>query len=227
MRTNRRKAALALLLMGGAAALAEVARPSIKLADTLPPLDLEGAFPAAFGDWLVDPSQPVILPAPDVQAKLNAIYNKVLSRTYVNRRTGARIMLSVAYGGDQSDGMNVHLPEVCYPAQGFAVRSRRLDRLQAGTREIPVVRLVTRLGPRTEPVTYWITVGNAVVPTRTDQKLAQIRYGLEGVIPDGMLVRVSSIDSDERRAFETHGIFVTALVLALPEPVSPRIVGAG
>ena len=32
---------------------------------------------------------PVVLPAPDVQANLNKVYNQVLARTYVNRRATA------------------------------------------------------------------------------------------------------------------------------------------
>ena len=118
MNGSRRKAIVVLAGMGAAAALAKVGVPTKKIADTWE-TDLEKMFPTQFGDWQVDRSMPVILPAPDVQAKLDAIYNQVLARTYVNVRTGERVMLSVAYGGDQSDGMSVHLPEVCYPAQGF------------------------------------------------------------------------------------------------------------
>ena len=224
MNASRRKAVVVLLAMSGAAALAKVGVPTKKIADTWE-TDLEKMFPTQFGDWQVDRNMPVILPAPDVQAKLDAIYNQVLARTYVNARTGDRVMLSVAYGGDQSDGMSVHLPEVCYPAQGFAVRSRRLGSLTVGDHAIPVVRLVTRLGSRNEPVTYWITVGDNVVPTRTQQKLAQIRYGLKGLVPDGMLVRVSSIDIDDAHAFQLQDGFIAALTASLPADAAARIVG--
>ena len=109
MNPARRKAIVLALGMGAAAALAHVGVPRHKIADQWE-TDLETMFPAAFGDWEVDRSLPVILPAPDVQAKLDAIYNQVLARTYVNRKTGQRVMLSVAYGGDQSDGCDAHLP---------------------------------------------------------------------------------------------------------------------
>jgi EpsI family protein len=226
MNRARRKAIVVLLGMGAAAALAKVGVPTKKIADTWE-TDLEKMFPTQFGDWQVDRNIPVILPAPDVQAKLSAIYNQVLARTYVNMRTGDRVMLSVAYGGDQSDGMSVHLPEVCYPAQGFDVRSRSLNTLELLSRTIPVVQLVTRLDRRIEPVTYWITVGDAVIPTRTQQKLAQIRYGLRGLIPDGMLVRVSSIDPDATRAFSVHREFVATMAASLPATAAPRIFGRG
>ena len=104
---------VAMLMLAGSAA-AVVARPTKALADQIGIPNLETMLPKKFGDWRVDTSLPTILPSPDVQAQLNKIYNQVLSRTYVNNK-GERIMLSVAYGGDQSDGTSAHRPEVCYP----------------------------------------------------------------------------------------------------------------
>lgn len=224
MNRARRKAFVVLLGMGAAAALAKAGVPNKKIADTWP-TDLEKMFPAQFGDWQVDRSIPVILPAPDVQAKLNAIYNQVLARTYVNRMNGDRVMLSVAYGGDQSDGMSVHLPEVCYPAQGFVIRSQRAEVLRLAGRSVPVQRLVTRLGARVEPVTYWLTIGEMVAASRTQHKLSQIRYGLRGLIPDGMLVRVSTIDPDPARAVAVHDAFLSTLISAMSTEYLNRVVG--
>ena len=51
---------------------------------------------------------PLVLPAPDVQSQINAIYNQVLTRTYVSD-SGQRVMLLIAYGGDQYDGTSAHL----------------------------------------------------------------------------------------------------------------------
>lgn len=224
MNATRRKAIVVLAGMGAAAALAKVGVPTKKIADTWD-TDLEKMFPAQFGDWQVDRNLPVILPAPDVQAKLDAIYNQVLARTYVNVRTGERVMLSVAYGGDQSDGMSVHLPEVCYPAQGFELRAARRSVLELQGRRIPVKQLSTRLGGRVEPVTYWLTLGESVAATRTERKLQQIRYGLRGLIPDGMLVRVSSIGADTSAGFALQQRFLSAMTSALPEGIKPRILG--
>lgn len=225
MNASRRKAFVALAAMGAAAALAKAGVPTRKIADTWE-TDLEKMFPVQFGDWQVDRSMPVVLPAPDVQAKLDAIYNQVLARTYVNVRTADRVMLSVAYGGDQSDGMSVHLPEVCYPAQGFEVVRKRSDFLQLAGRRIPVQRIQTRLGARHEPVTYWLTLGETVAAGRTERKLAQMRYGLRGLIPDGMLIRVSTIDRDPVRAFEVQDTFLAAMVAAVPSALVSRVIGA-
>mgnify|MGYP006871988586 CR=1 FL=1 len=40
---------------------------------------------------------PVVLPAPDVQAALDRIYNQTVARTYVSAKGGS-VMLSLAYG---------------------------------------------------------------------------------------------------------------------------------
>jgi EpsI family protein len=183
-------------------------------------------FPSEFGEWQIDNSTAVVLPAPDVQAKLDAIYNQVLARTYVSRVDGQRIMLSVAYGGDQSDGMNAHLPEVCYPAQGFQLMGARSVVLELDGHEVPARRLQTQLGSRVEPVTYWLTLGESVAASRTQRKLQQIRYGLRGFIPDGMLVRVSSINRDVPAGFAAQDRFLKALAQAIPVAYRSRILGA-
>lgn len=221
----RLKALLVAALMLASAVVAHLARPAIKIADERAKVDLQTLFPVTFGDWRVDDSMPVVLPSPELQAKLDAIYNQVLSRTYVNNR-GERIMLSVAYGGDQSDGTSAHRPEVCYPAQGFQVVTNEAGQLDVDGRQIPVRRVVTRLGARVEPITYWIIVGDEVVISGTEQKLAQLRYGVRGLIPDGMLVRVSSIGSDAEAAYLLQSTFVKDLVHAMDRERRARVVGA-
>ena len=225
MTGSRWKALLICLLMAATAAMAHYARPTVKIADSGPRVDLETLFPREFGDWRIDDRTPVILPSPDLQAKLDAIYNQVLSRTYVNSQ-GERIMLSVAYGGDQSDGTSAHRPEVCYPAQGFQVLGNEIAAIDIDGRSMPVRRLQSRLGPRYEPITYWIVVGDRVVTSGTQQKLAQLRYGVRGQIPDGMLVRVSSIGTDPNAAHALQARFVSEMVKSIDSERRLRIVGA-
>ena len=215
---------VALLMLVGSVA-GSWGRPTLHLADQIGQPRLESLFPSTFGQWQIATGQPLILPSPDVQAQLDAIYNQVLARTYVNAH-GQTIMLTVAYGGDQSDGTSAHRPEVCYPVQGFAITSNLAGSLRVGPREIPVRRLMARRGPRNEPVTYWVAVGNEVVISGIGQKLAQMRYGLRGVIADGMLVRVSSIDDDMDRAQALQAEFLQALAQALDTKSLDRVFGA-
>ncbi len=212
------------VLMLASAAAAMLARPTRHLADEIGKPDLEQLFPRQFGDWRIDTNMPVVLPSPDVQAQLDKIYNQVLARTYVNSK-GERIMLSVAYGGDQSDGTSAHRPEVCYPAQGFAIVSNQTATLSIDGQTVPVRRLVSRLGAREEPITYWIAVGGKAVTSGIEQKLAQMRYGLKGVIADGMLMRVSSIDHVPAHAFAVQDGFLADLAKVIDPRSRSRIFG--
>ena len=211
-----RTALITAALMFAASAAAVALRPTHKLADAGPKVDLEAMIPKQFGDWRIDTSIAPVLPAPDVQAKLDKIYNQVLARTYINGR-GQRVMLSIAYGGDQSDSMQVHLPEVCYAAQGFQINKSSLGQLATDHGALPVKRLVASMNSRVEPITYWITVGDKATLPGIGRKLNQIAYGLTGRVPDGMLVRVSSIDPDKDRAYQVQEDFIGKM-LATMEP---------
>ncbi|GMV47024.1 MAG: hypothetical protein AMXMBFR66_24220 [Pseudomonadota bacterium] len=221
----RRKAVAFLLLSLASAAGAVAWRPTQRLADTRPPIDLETLFPKSFGDWRVDERAPVQLVSPDQKALLDKIYNQTLARTYVNSQ-GERIMLSVAYGGDQSDATRAHRPEVCYPAQGFQILSSRDGQIDLGSSRLRVRQLVSRQGGRIEPITYWIMVGDRVTLSGTEQKLAQLSYSTRGVVPDGMLVRVSSIDADVQKAFGVQQGFAAGLLRAVTDDQRARVFGA-
>ena len=221
---SRRRAMMAAAVMFAGSAAGTLGRPSKHLADQVGVPDLSKLFPEHFRDWRADTTLPVIMPSPDVQALLDKIYNETLARTYVNA-DGERIMLSVAYGGDQSDGTSAHRPEVCYPAQGFAINSNRAATFRFRDYTFPVRRLTSALGTRHEPITYWVIVGRVVVTTGLAQKWAQMQYGLRGVIPDGMLIRVSSIDGDSSHAFHVQDGFISELLTHMTAADRVRVIG--
>ena len=211
---------LAALAMAGAA----VATPVIKPVPGYLPIDLERVLPTSFADWKLDPDTEPVAPTPDVQAKLDLIYNQIVSRTYVNA-AGERMMLTVAYGGDQSDALKAHRQEVCYAAQGFEIHGLEHGTTSAAGRTIPVTRMVAVLGERVEPVTYWFTMGDRVVLGRGERLRVQVASGLKGRIPDGMLVRVSSLSQDAPRAYAAQQAFLAALFTPMPEGQAARFVG--
>ena len=214
------------LLLGAGLALAM--KPNHKIANDASKINLETLVPKQFGEWRIDEKIVPVVADPQQQEALDKIYNQILARTYVNAK-GQRIMLSIAYGGDQGDSMQVHKPEVCYPAQGFQVfnTSQGTLPLDQSQETIPVKRLVASQGARTEPITYWTTVGDQVAVDGLKWKLAQLKYGLTGSIPDGLLFRVSSIDPDNQRAYLLHERFVNDLISALGVKERNRLVGAG
>ena len=217
----RLRASVAVVLMVAASLAAVFMRPTQLLKD--PNLDLNTLIPAKFGDWVIDPNIIPIKPTPDVQANLDSIYDQIVARTYVNSK-GERMMLSVAYGGDQSDALKAHRQEVCYTAQGFTIRSLSHGNLNYSGVEIPVTRMHAVMRQRSEPVTYWFTMGDNVVLGRVERMLVQVKYGLLGKIPDGMLVRVSSIDGNAKSAWVDQQAFVTAMATGMG-PDSSRLLG--
>jgi EpsI family protein len=219
------RALLVLLAMLLATGLSVAAKPRTRVADEGPKIDLEQIVPKAFGEWAVDERVVPVLPSPEQQALLSKLYNQTLARTYLNDK-GERIMLSIAYGGDQSDSMQVHRPEVCYAAQGFQILSEMRGLLQTQFGSIPVKRLVARQGGRIEPITYWVTVGDKPTYPGLRQKLVQLTYGLTGKIPDGMLIRVSSIDRRNTDAYELQVGFVRDLIASLDIDNRKRLIGA-
>lgn len=212
------------LCMFAAAGMALALKPSVKMADAGPKINLETMVPKSFGDWKIDETIVPLIANPEQEALINQIYNQTLTRTYVNSHN-ERIMLSIAYGGDQSDSMAVHKPEVCYPAQGFQIQQSKSDVFSTGRGGIPVKRLVATQGQRIEPITYWTTVGDTVAVSGTKWKLQQLKYGLTGKIPDGLLFRISSIQPDAEKAYHTQDAFTRDLLKAMSPSGIQRIIG--
>lgn len=214
-----RQSVIALLLLLAALAAWQLT-PRTFLADSRQ-VKLDGMVPARFGQWQLDPQQEVVALSPELAARLEKVYSQTLTRTYVNPQ-GDRVMLAVAYGRDQRDGSNsVHYPEICYPAQGFVVGPTQQTRWGG----LQVRQLVASMGPRVEPISYWLLVGEHAVAARESQKLVQIGYGLRGAIPDGLLFRVSSVDNDSSRAYAMQQAFVQELFRAMAPTARPALFG--
>lgn len=217
---------LGIALLGAAAALGAWAlTPTRPLATLRGELKLEQDIPKVFADWRAEPTLGVAVVNPQQEAMIKLLYSQTLVRSYVDRR-GQRIVLSIAYGTDQRDGMQMHYPEVCYPAQGYQVLSKRNVTLRLTERELKARRVETRRGEQyNEPLTYWTVVGDQVVYSGSEKKVVELGYGLRGMIPDGLLVRVSSIGADSEAAFALQQRFIDDLVGALDARTRPRLVG--
>jgi len=221
-----RRKALAFLgasVASGAAAIAMVPRETV--AQMTASVPLETLFPSAFGSWTVDPHVIPLEPGADVRKALAESYDQTLSRTYVNARDYG-IMLSVAYGGRRNQGLDIHRPEICYPSQGLALRrDTSTTMLALGQHELPLKRLVAGIGSRNEPISYWLVIGRSLASFGYGHRIALLKYGLTGHVPDGMLVRVSSIDDDVPHAFDEQDAFLRDLLAALTPDFRRRLLG--
>ncbi len=216
--------ALSFALLGGIG-LAYALTPNLKMSEVGPKVDLESMLPKQFGVWTTDETVAPLRTDPETAAMLDRLYNQILSRTYVDGR-GHHVMLLIAYGGDQSESMQVHKPEVCYPSLGFQLYKESKGSLDTGLGSIPVRRMVAVQGRRVEPVTYWMTIGDKIADGGGGMwKMEQIKYGLTGKIPDGLLFRLSSITPNEDAAYRVQETFTRDLIKALPEQDRARFIG--
>ena len=219
-----RRSALGLAAgMGLAAAAAQWAKPvPDPQASKAPRLD--ALLPVQVGDWRADPGAELLVKPPSRDGRVHGIYDQVLERTYVDPQ-GRRLMLLAAQGSEQSAGLQLHRPEVCYPSNGFKVQALERVVLRPQGHPLPGTRLHATLPGRSEPITYWMLLGGEPVADSTDFRLRQIRLGLRRRLAEGLLVRLSSIDTDAAAAYAQHVRFADVLAAALPAQARARLMG--
>jgi EpsI family protein len=189
-------------------------------------IDLAGMLPANFANWTWQPLDQTGVVNPQQDELSAKIYNQTLTRLYRNQIDGQQIMLVIAYGADQRDDLQVHYPEVCYPAQGFEVLSNNKLHLATRFGTLPVRRMETRLGQsRNEPVTYWAMLGDQVVLDGMQKKITEMRMAWAGKRTDGLLFRVSTIDPLAAHGFASQSRFITDLLDSVPAADRHRLSG--
>lgn len=187
-------------------------------------VDLEAMVPKSFGEWKMDTTVVPVLPSADLEANIASVYDAVLSRSYLNAK-GERMMLSLGYTAQQGGKAKPHWQEICYRAQGFSVSPVTGSRQQLAGRSVPVTRFVAQQRGRTEPVSYWLTLGDRVITDRLGRFLHLLRLSLDRRTTDGFLVRVSSLDRSPENAYAEQMKFMDALFSALPENDVVRLAG--
>jgi EpsI family protein len=209
---GRSLAVLAVMLLS--AAMAVWFKPTHLAADMAPKLKLDAIVPKEFAGWTVDPDQFPIPLDPETRATIDRIYDQVLERSYIDAR-GRIVMLSVVYV-THSEKYTAHRPEVCYPAHGFTVeRDSEAVRLKTPAGIIDATRLVARRGSRNEPITYWMILGGEQTRFGMPLRRLQVLSGFSGAIPDGLLVRISTIGADANSEFATQEQFASDLIASV------------
>ena len=221
MQANRTQIIVASFMILGAAILAKVLEPHELMARTSTSLNLQEVIPREFGTWKVIPELSPITPA-DPEGYVEAadysrVYSQEVGRGYTDGR-GHIIMLMVAYGPVQNYRLKAHRPETCYTAAGFRV-SRATDAeldYRAGAAPIKMARLVAERESRFEPISYWMRVGHDVATGVLDRQFVRLKYGLRGIIPDGALIRVSTIGMPKDASYQLQDQFIRDLLAAIP-----------
>lgn len=175
---------------------------------------LEDIIPRKIGDWVDRPSEAFILPR-DPDSLSAQLYNDTLARLYVSPK-GVPVMLVVAYGNLQNDQLQLHRPEVCYAAVGFQISASALSQLPlAHDVELPIRQLVASSDSRIEPICYWTRIGDALPTTGTQQRWVKLKQQMDGIIPDGVLVRMSTVGTPSPEVFAQLRRFGTAMVVSI------------
>lgn len=196
----------ALLGVGGAA----MARQPVPVATPVLKKALERLIPLKVGDWTYHDQSGIVLPPPD--ALSDSLYSGLVTRSYV-AASRSSIMLLVAYSNVQDGMLQVHRPEACYPANGYRLSPTRVQNVSNGVGGIIPSNVFSADGvSRTEQILYWTRVGGFFPTSWLDQRIAVVRANISGAIPDGVLVRVSTLAPDMTSAQADLTTFAEQLV---------------
>ena len=222
--TSRRDA-----LFGGACGLAllgaEILRPRRAL-NLLAHRNLDGLVPRGFGSWSSSPGGDFVLPQSG-NSLAARLYAEQLMRIYWSEDQGSAVMLLVAYGGSQTDSLQLHRPESCYPAVGLPIKYHELVSIAVTrTVNIPGVILTAQSGQRTEDIAYWTRVGEYLPRTASDQRRDRLLMSLNGYIGDGLIVRASVLRTDPLPKFALLTKFLADLVLATAPNARDALIGS-
>jgi EpsI family protein len=212
----------AVCVAGSAAALALTPRRRVSL---MRGQSLADITPAAFGAWTGRDVGDLV--APKVAGTLESrLYGESVQRIYSRDDGGSQIMVLLAHGDTQSNELQLHRPEVCYPAFGFQISSSQPDMLQLTPQAtLPARRLVAVAPDRRENIVYWTRLGEYLPLSEGEQRLDRVRTALQGVIADGLLARISLVEDDAFGAFRVLGEFARALIGAIRPPDRQAFLG--
>ena len=219
---DRRKLLLGLGLAGfSGLAQARLPVPNRPRIDTD---DLSRMIPERVGEFDFDTISGLILPPSD--ALSDRLYDNLVTRSY-KRADGTVVMLLLAYNNRQDGVLQIHRPEICYPAGGFVLTpTAPLAIALPDNRKLPVQAFAARGDNRNEVILYWTRVGTTFPRGWSDQRLAVARANLSGVVPDGILVRISTFARDVEAELPLLSKFMSDLYRRSPPKLRGLMFGS-
>lgn len=189
-RIDRRSLLIGATLVGGAALT--FYREPTKVAVAMPEKVFRGLIPRQVGNWQSRKSDELVVPQEDeFTAKL---YENL--ETFVYEGANVPIMmLLLAYNSVQQNDVQAHRPEVCYPAGGYPIIFSEELAIKYKSKVISGRYLIAERGPSSfEHIIYWIRIGDSFPASWARQRLDMALINASGIIPDGALFRVSTIN---------------------------------
>lgn len=197
--------------LAAAGALSYLAAPKA-VAKPIEKPTFTSAIPDRIGGWTSRESQEIVLPPQDDSNKL---YENQETRVYEGNGLPA-IMFLVAYSSIQQNDVQVHRPEVCYPASGFPVISTEATQISYRGRELAGRELVADRGGLHERVIYWIRVGDSFPTSWREQRINMAFANLSGSVPDGVLFRVSAFEEPGKSTSAVLRKFIAGFLDQVP-----------
>lgn len=201
-------------LIGGACASCAVAGYALtprRETSLLGNVNIEKAVPDTLPGWSSSATGGIITPPPK-GSLADRLYSQTVQRIYENQ-DGGIVMLLIAYGSTQSDDLQLHRPESCYPAVGFQISNVAERDLQLQSQAtLPVRELSARLDQRSERILYWARLGEYLPNSTVEQRQARLRNALAGLVADGVLVRFSTLATDAKLGDSVNESFVREFI---------------
>jgi EpsI family protein len=208
--------------LAGASAVGYAAQPKV-VNPRVANAKFESWIPARAGAWSVEGNSGVVLPPPD--ALSDRLYDNLVTRVYRGPNSAA-VMMLIAYNYKQDGVLQLHRPEFCYPAGGFRLSSTEPVTLAlGGGRQVPASAFTAVNDVQTEQVLYFTRLGDSFPRRWIDQRLSVILANLRGRIPDGAMMRVSLLDTDQPRALEVMRGFLAAFFQGTSPALHHMLIG--
>lgn len=180
-------------------------------------------IPNRVGAFTFNSESGLVLPPSDALSE--RLYDNLVTRSYTGPN-GDLVMLLIAYNNKQDGVLQIHRPETCYPAGGYTLSPvAPIDVPMSGPTPLPSQVFTANSEARNEVVLYWTRVGDQYPRRWIEQRWAVAEANLRGVIPDGVLARVSTISNNRDSATPMLASFVRDLHRASGERMRGLLFG--
>lgn len=224
-----------LVCMCAAFLLSKQLTPEIDLTKRLPADTFISQIPETFEGWVRVPSHTIAIDLyqkADGERTTDNPYDDTFIQSYRNAN-GHVIELAIAYGALQRQEVKIHRPDLCYYAQGYEVESLLPQQFALPTvsQTIAGQQMRVNSGDQQQLVSYWMRIGDLFSQSAWQTRLFLIKQGLQGKVPDGVLVRVSSIieagsSTDHKTLARQQQAFLSDLLNAVKQTeIEPLLLG--
>jgi EpsI family protein len=204
---TRRKFGLGLAFASVAGVAA--ARLPNKNLDYLGKQKLESVIPEKIGRWNYVSSSGLVVPPEDQM--IRALYSQLVTRVYSDG-SGPPIMLLVAQSATQTGILQIHRPEICYTAGGYQLSAIEPHVVGLPWGGLPTLSMSATSDSRTEQLVYWTRIGDQLPRSWREQRMVVAMDNLRRIIPDAIMVRVSTFGNDKARALASMDEFIVSLL---------------